>query len=64
MTEAVTQLERLSRSVNADEVLSPTLASDYLKSLKFDDWGRLKPRTLEMTGNDYQKVWKRLSGNV
>lgn len=48
----------------AGETLSPTLANDYLKSLKSDDWGRLKPRTSVMTGDDYQEVWKRLSGNV
>lgn len=45
------------------EKLSPTLASDYLRSLNSDDWGRLKPEASAMSGDDYREVWKRLSGN-
>lgn len=48
----------------ASEILSPTLANDYLKSLKSDDWGRLKPEVSAMSGDDYREVWKRLSGNA
>jgi len=48
---------------STNETLLPTLASDYLKSLKSDDWGRLKPETSAMSGDDYRKVWQRLSGN-
>jgi len=42
--------------------LSPKQAGEYLKSLTKDDWSRLKPNGSVMTGEDYQKVWKRLSG--
>lgn len=43
---------------------SPALAGDYLKSLNKEDWSRLKPENSPMSGEDYQQVWKRLSGIV
>lgn len=43
---------------------SPSLAGDFLRSLKEDDWSRQKPSSSAMSGADYQAVWKRLSGEV
>ncbi|MGN2378039.1 DEAD/DEAH box helicase [Vibrio cholerae] len=47
---------------NADIALSPRKAGEYLKSLKTEDWARLKPDNSVLSGEDYLKVWKRLSG--
>lgn len=41
---------------------SPRKAGEYLKSLKTEDWARLKPESSLLSGEDYQKVWKQLSG--
>ena len=46
-----------------DAVASPARASEYLKSLKVDDWAGLKPESSVMSGEDYKKVWELLSGN-
>ena len=48
----------------AENTLSPRKASEYLKSLKPDDWARLKPDNSSLSGEDYLKVWKRLSGEA
>ncbi|EKF9565506.1 DEAD/DEAH box helicase [Vibrio cholerae] len=48
----------------AEKTLSPRKASEYLKSLKPDDWARLKPDNSSLSGEDYLKVWKRLSGEA
>lgn len=37
-------------------------ANKYLKSLQVSDWDRLKPQSATMSGDDYQEVWKKLSG--
>lgn len=42
--------------------LSPSSANDFLRSLDRNDWQRLRPKSSTMTGEDYQNVWKRLSG--
>lgn len=42
--------------------LTPNAANEYLKSLQASDWERMKPPSAAMTGDDYQKVWKKLSG--
>ena len=45
-----------------ESAASPKLASEYLRSLRVEDWERLKPKSAKMSGADYQQVWKRLSG--
>lgn len=47
---------------NTNVLESPRLASEYVQSLQAQDWERLKPASSEMSGKDYQDVWKRLSG--
>lgn len=42
--------------------LTPNAAIKYLKSLQASDWERLKPPSATMTGDDYKKVWEKLSG--
>jgi hypothetical protein len=37
-------------------------ATTYLKSLKAEDWERFKLKNSIMSGDDYRKVWKKLSG--
>lgn len=49
---------------SAEHALSPRKANEYLKSLKPDDWERLKPDNSGLSGEDYLKIWKRLSGEV
>jgi len=53
-----------NRSDDISAASSPTHAGDYLKSLKAEDWARLKPNKSAMSGEDYQQIWKRLSGVV
>lgn len=45
-----------------DLKLSPRKANEYLQSLKSEDWARLRPKNSVLSGEDYLKVWKRLSG--
>ena len=45
-----------------DLTLSYRKAKKYLKSLRDEDWSRLKPKNSKMSGNDYKEVWKILSG--
>ncbi|MGV3346130.1 hypothetical protein ACGVWS_10395 [Enterobacteriaceae bacterium LUAb1] len=42
--------------------LSPRKASEYLQSLKSEDWDRLRPKHSVLSGEDYLKVWQRLAG--
>lgn len=53
-----------NQSGDISAAFSPTHAGDYLKSLKAEDWARLKPNNSAMSGEDYQQIWKRLSGVV
>lgn len=42
--------------------LTSNAANEYLKSLQVSDWEKLKPQSAAMSGDDYQKVWRKLSG--
>ncbi len=55
---------RMQTDGGIDAVLSARKAGEYLKSLKAEDWIRLKPEGSKMSGNDYREVWKKLSGIV
>jgi len=35
---------------------------EFLRSLKDDDWEKVKPKKAPMSGKDYREVWQRLSG--
>ncbi|WP_348720436.1 DEAD/DEAH box helicase [uncultured Alcanivorax sp.] len=48
----------------ADAGLSPRKAGEYLKSLNTEDWERLKSEGSFLSGEDYLKIWKRLSGEA
>lgn len=51
------------RRVNGEGVIpSNKTAHEFLKSLQASDWERMKPQAAKMSGDDYRKVWKRLSG--
>ena len=51
------------KSQFADESnLNPKAANKYIKSLRSEDWDRLKPATARMSGGDYHAIWKKLSG--
>ena len=41
---------------------TPGTANKYLRSLQASDWRKLRPKSAAMSGDDYQEVWKRLSG--
>ncbi len=45
-----------------DTLPSSKDVNEYLKSLRSEDWERLKPNTSRMTGDDYKKIWNQLSG--
>jgi replicative superfamily II helicase len=47
---------------HSEKRLSTTLASDFLISLKITDWERAKPKGATLSGEDYRKIWKNLSG--
>lgn len=47
---------------NINITKAPKLAAEFLKSLNTDDWDKLKSKSATMSGEDYQKVWKHLSG--
>lgn len=49
---------------NNGSVLNTKLANEFLNSLSPKDWARLKPESSSMSGEDYMKVWKKLSGNT
>lgn len=49
---------------NGSDTLSSSKASEYLNSLSLDDWSRLRPVRSSMTGEDYRKIWKHLSGHL
>ncbi|MFM2481974.1 DEAD/DEAH box helicase [Celerinatantimonas sp. YJH-8] len=42
--------------------LSSSVATSYVRTLSSDDWSRLRPNGAVMSGDDYRKVWKQLSG--
>ena len=37
-------------------------ALDFLKGLSPPDWNRVRPETAALSGADYKKVWKVISG--
>ena len=45
-----------------DTAFAPSVASGYVRGLSADDWSRLRPEGTLMSGDDYRKVWKKLSG--
>lgn len=49
---------------SADRSLTSSAASEFLRSLDVTDWERVRPKAATMSGADYQKVWKRLSGEA
>lgn len=53
-----------AQSDSADANLSPRKAGDYLMALNTEDWSRLRPENSVLSGDDYHKIWKRLSGGV
>src|SRR5690606_17598638 len=55
---------RVQADGGADVALFPRKAGEYLKSLRTEDWARLKPEGSVLSGEDYLKVWKRLSGEM
>lgn len=40
------------------------VARDFLRALSDDDWGRLAPKGVAMSGRDYREIWGRLSGEL
>lgn len=50
------------KRLHAERTPSSKIANEYLKSLQASDWDRMSPRSAKMTGDDYKKVWERLSG--
>jgi hypothetical protein len=58
--QAGEDFKRKAGEMNAS--VSPKQAGDYVKSLKAEDWARLKPNTSKLSGEDYKKVWHLLSG--
>nr|WP_289072845.1 DEAD/DEAH box helicase [uncultured Halomonas sp.] len=63
IAERVGEDFRIQTDGDAEVALSPRKAGEYLKSLKTEDWARLKPESSLLSGEDYQKVWKQLSGD-
>lgn len=55
---------RAQQRDKSDAGISPSKAGAYLKSLSTENWERLISDSSVMTGEDYQKIWKRLSGEV
>jgi superfamily II DNA/RNA helicase len=51
-----------ARTQELNPAAAPRLASEFLRSLKQEDWERLKPSSAEMSGKDYLDVWQKLSG--
>lgn len=51
--------DRFSEAGNA----SSNQANEYVKSLSSKDWGRLKPHDAKMSGDDYKRIWRTLSGS-
>ncbi|HDY7882146.1 TPA: DEAD/DEAH box helicase [Vibrio vulnificus] len=47
---------------DTDTASAPSLATGYVSALSADDWSRLRPEGAAMSGDDYRKVWKQLSG--
>ncbi|WP_422136207.1 DEAD/DEAH box helicase [Endozoicomonas sp. ALD040] len=47
---------------DTDTATAPTLAAGYVSALSSEDWSRLRPEGASMSGDDYRKVWKQLSG--
>jgi replicative superfamily II helicase len=47
---------------DTDAASAPSLATGYVSALSADDWSRLRPEGASMSGDDYRKVWKQLSG--
>jgi hypothetical protein len=50
------------KSQAKDSSTLPHQAAEYLKSLSASKWDTLKPENAKMTGEDYQKIWEKLSG--
>lgn len=47
---------------DTDTASAPSLATGYVSALSSEDWSRLRPEGASMSGDDYRKVWKQLSG--
>ena len=45
-----------------DTASAPSLASNYIQRLTSEDWSRLRPNDVAMSGDDYRRVWQKLSG--
>ena len=54
------EFERKTSAPAGNQTVS--VARDFLKSLDDDDWGRLSPKGVDMSGKDYKEVWRLLSG--
>lgn len=46
----------------SDAAADPSLATGYVNALRAEDWSRLRPEGASMSGDDYLKVWRQLSG--
>lgn len=47
-----------------DKDLSSSAANKFLRELDTSAWDRVRPKDAAMSGADYQKVWKHLSGEI
>ena len=47
---------------DTDTASAPSIATGYVSALSSEDWSRLRPEGASMSGDDYRKVWKQLSG--
>ncbi len=56
------QLGETFKAQKSKPQLSSTIACEFLKSLQVSEWDNVKPAKSAMSGADYQKIWKRLSG--
>ena len=55
--------QRFNREVKGGtEMMRPSHARDFLRSLTERDWSAVSPNGSPMSGSDYREVWKRLSG--
>ena len=50
------------KQTHSDDAFTSNAANAYLKSLQSADWERMKPQSAAMSGDDYKKVWSKLSG--
>jgi hypothetical protein len=55
-----TELEERTGRPAADHTARSTRS--FIEGLSADEWEAVAPRGSQMTGEDYRKVWRRLSG--